>query len=86
MLILGNEEAISGIRIFPNPTQDYVQIDIDKKIYPGLQVQLIDLQGRIYWEKVGIQTKDQIPLSQVPTGTYFVKFSHGLKSIKIQKQ
>jgi hypothetical protein len=49
-------------------------------------VQLIDLQGRIWWEKVGIQTKDQIPLSQVPTGTYFVKFSHGLKSIKVQKQ
>ena len=86
VLILGNEEAISEIRIFPNPTQDYVQIEIDKKIYPGLQIQLIDIQGRIWWEKVGIQTKDQIPLSQVPTGTYFVKFSHGLKSIKIQKQ
>lgn len=86
VLILGNEEERSSIRIFPNPAQDYIQIEFDKKIYPSLQVQLIDLQGRIWWGKVEFQTKDQIPLSQVPVGNYVVKFSHGLKSIKVQKQ
>lgn len=86
VLILGNEEEISGIRIFPNPAQDYLQIEFDTKIYPSLQVQLIDLQGRIWWGKVEFQTKDQIPLNQVPAGNYVVKFSHGLKSIKVQKQ
>ena len=85
VLILGKEEP-TAIRVFPNPAQDFLQLDFDALAYPNLLVQLIDLQGKVWWEKNRADANQRIPLSQVPLGIYLVKFNHGLKSVKIIKQ
>jgi hypothetical protein len=85
VLILGKEKP-AAVRIFPNPAQDFLQLDFDALAYPNLQVQLIDLQGKVWWEKYQVDANQRIPLSQVPLGIYVVKFNHGLESVKILKQ
>ena len=86
VLILANAEATSTIRIFPNPTQDYIQVDFNMASYPNLELQLVDLQGKIWWTKSSIQSSERISMSQVPIGKYLVKFNYGLKSIQVLKQ
>jgi hypothetical protein len=86
VIILGMKETNSALRIFPNPTHDYLQVDFDMKAYPGLELQVLDLQGRIWWEQKSVQSNDLINLRQLPTGTYIVKPSHGLPAIKVLKQ
>lgn len=86
VLILANEEAPSTIRIFPNPTQDYIQVEFDLASFPNLELQLVDLQGKIWWKKSSLQSKERISMSQLPVGKYLVKFNYGLKSIQILKQ
>jgi hypothetical protein len=86
VIILGMKETNSALRIFPNPTHDYLQVDFDMKAYPGLELQVLDLQGKIWWEQKSVQSNDQINLRQLPTGTYIVKPSHGLPAIKVLKQ
>jgi hypothetical protein len=85
VLILGKEEP-AAVRFFPNPAQDFLQLDFDALAYPNLLVQLIDLQGKVWWEKYQLDANQRIPLSQVPLGIYVVKFNHGLESVKILKQ
>ncbi len=86
VIILGINEMNSALRIFPNPTHDYLQVDYDMKTYPLLHLQLVDLQGRIWWEKSNVQSNDLINLSPLPAGTYLLKPSHGLPPIKVLKQ
>jgi hypothetical protein len=86
VLILANEEAPSSIRIFPNPTQDYIQVEFDRTNFPNLELQLVDLQGKIWWKKSGMQSNERISMSQLPVGKYLVHFNYGQKSIPILKQ
>ena len=86
VLILGTEIQESTIKIFPNPAHDFIYVQFDAMKYPRMRMQLVDLQGKIWWEKADVQTNDRIPMGYLNTGTFFLKFENGLKSIKVQKQ
>jgi hypothetical protein len=86
VLILGTTNQESAINIFPNPVKDYLNIQFDAHKYPVLHIQLVDMQGKIWWQKTDVHTNERIPMSALPTGTFVLKFENGLKSIKIQKQ
>jgi hypothetical protein len=86
VLILGTTNQESTINIFPNPAKDYLNVQFDAYKYPILHIQLVDLQGKIWWEKADVHSNERIPMSALPTGTLVMKFENGLQSIKFQKQ
>jgi len=78
-LTTGIEEstfAPSTFNIYPNPASDQITIDLvfDKKI--NTKIELFDLVGKqvkLISEFVGNESKNTIDISDLPSGSYFVK-------------
>lgn len=67
--INGRFSRFSGIVVYPNPTNDILNIVSDLDI----KVNLYDLSGKILKENV---TEKQINLSNLPSGIYFLNIEH----------
>jgi PKD repeat protein len=72
-----NELIVNKFEIFPNPARDNVTIvvRIPGNVSP-IELQIVDAQSRSLWTKVQSPTtvlRQQIPISQLPSGTYFLK-------------
>jgi hypothetical protein len=68
------------INVFPNPATDYLKIESSESSL----MQMFDIQGRLFVEQQ-ISTYENIDISQLPSGTYFVKVGQTVKKIVIQK-
>lgn len=69
---LGNPtENIKGIKVFPNPSTSYLQIDLSSE---GSQhfVQLTDDRGRLVLEQEIFSGNDKIDVSMLPAGLYIL--------------
>ncbi|GAB1372243.1 hypothetical protein MASR1M45_23050 [Candidatus Kapaibacterium sp.] len=70
--------------IYPNPTTNSINLNIDEKFYNG-QWQMIDLNG---WDILnGIILSNpqlQIDISNLPSATYYLRLTNG-KEIKVEK-
>jgi hypothetical protein len=81
VLIPTEVESFAGgqLRVFPNPTQDVVYIDLSIPQRKEISVSLRDVQGRIVYQKqTGLtnQFKESITLPNV-TGTYLLTIQVG---------
>lgn len=65
-----NENELKNIRIFPNPTSDFITINAPKH---GLNIQLFDLSGRIILEEKTKTNNHQISVSNLPAGIYIIR-------------
>ncbi|MCB9224370.1 MAG: CotH kinase family protein [Crocinitomicaceae bacterium] len=63
------EEELTEIVMFPNPTADFVQINLGD--YESVSIMIFDLQGRVLFNDV-YTTGDQIDVSEFTKGTYLV--------------
>ncbi len=71
----------AGIEIFPNPVVNNLQI----KSPNGLeQIHLTDLQGKILSQFKNTAVVQDIPVSQLPAGTYILSIRHEQKSYTVQ--
>ena len=60
------------VRLYPNPTQDFVQIDL-KEAYPELQLSLFSLQGiLVQQQKIHHKTSIRLDLGQLENGMYLL--------------
>lgn len=85
-------EDIKGINIsiaaYPNPTADYLTLDIKDLDLSSVTFQLFDIHGRLLQNQKITQNHTRIVMDNLPVATYFVKVSQGekeLKSFKIIK-
>ena len=81
---LAVEETLvkNKIIIYPNPTQDILNIKADREI---LNVQLIDIQGRLVKTVFAI---NQLDMRTMPSGVYVVRVetSEGIFTEKVRKE
>ena len=80
-----NELVVNKFEIFPNPARDNVNIIVN---LPGnvspIELQIVDAQSRSLWTKVQAPTtllRQQISISQLPSGTYFLKVESDGKQV-----
>ncbi len=85
-------EDIEGINIsivaYPNPTADYLTLEIKDLDLSSVTLQLFDIQGRLLQDQKITANHTRIDMDNLPVATYFVKVSQGereLKSFKIIK-
>jgi hypothetical protein len=83
-------EPKTEIFIFPNPTTDYVTINIESSDFAERQrsYQLFDLQGRLMKQNAIYQNETQINLSYLSSSTYLLRVysdNKMTKSFKIIK-
>lgn len=71
------------IDIFPNPAIEYVSVMIKNAGKQDIKVQIIDMTGRVLFEKKIRGEKCLIPVSNYPAGSYLIRLS-GRKINKAQ--
>ena len=74
---------------YPNPTSDYVVLAISDANLPDLSYALYDIQGRAVTKGQATQSKTQIDMQSLATGTYVLKVNQNnqeLKTFKIIKK
>ncbi|MCB0515616.1 MAG: peptide-N-glycosidase F-related protein [Chitinophagales bacterium] len=72
-----NIENTSDIQLLPNPAHNFIQLDARNLQAVIAKVQIIDLQGKIVWEKeaANIQTPLNINTETLPSGWYNVQIT-----------
>ncbi len=81
-----NEETFNQVKIFPNPTKDELNIEVDNSVI-GSTYQLRDITGRPI--KTGIITdeKSRISLQVLSSGTYLLSIGDQIrKTLKVVKE
>ena len=73
------------VKIFPNPTSNFLTFlikEIDK-----IDVTILDLQGKVIFQRSGVLNNDKINLSSYVDGNYIIKITSPLikKEIQITK-
>ena len=70
------------VQLYPNPTQDVLNIKSDKEI---LNVQIIDMQGKLVKTVFAI---NQLDIRALPKGVYVVRVetSEGIFTEKVRKE
>lgn len=64
----------SSIRIYPNPTRQVLQLEINNKNLKHLQISIVDMTGRTI-KSLGrdVQSIQPVDVSSMPNGTYFIR-------------
>ena len=77
-----NEISLSDkkLKIMPNPANDYLQIGLNEELYGNINIELIDITGRIVIEKdFGYDPIISLNINNLDAGIYFIR----LKSANI---
>ena len=81
-----NEEPTNiSLKTFPNPTVDFLTIQLDDYANEQFYFQLFDLQGSLVQNGQIIDTHTRIDLNALPKGTYLISIIKETKEIKTFK-
>ena len=80
-----NNEAISNINVYPNPTRGSVRITGLENLSEVFDIRIVDNRGRLI-HKLDVK-ETEVDLSSVTPGVYYLKISHaeGVGRIKLVK-
>lgn len=85
-----SEQSLSGIKLFPNPAFDNVQLQLDETSTQPTDIAVFSMTGKLVYKATVAagKTNHSIPVSQLPAGVYLFKILQGQheKTIKIQVQ
>lgn len=76
-------------QLYPNPTTDFIQLNIDAALLGDLSFRIIDVQGQVLLTQEIYSTSTSVNLNAFSSGTYFVhlyKNQHSIKIVRLIKQ
>jgi len=74
-----------SLAIYPNPTQDILNLKVDFSDYNKYHYQLTDSSGKLITSKSINLEKTSISMTAYPAAVYYLKVMKGSKSIKVFK-
>jgi hypothetical protein len=79
-------EAYSfSLNVFPNPTQDQLNLEIKNWKNEALSVELLDVAGRSLYTQNIQNEQTLIPVQDFPAAVYFLRVSNEQKTVKTFK-
>lgn len=84
-------KEVGQIRVYPIPTSDWIEMELNFDQTRNIRIQLIDNNGRLLWNKEenGAQIKRAEKIKNLSSGTYFINFiidaGQYSQTFKIQK-
>lgn len=73
------------IAVFPNPTTNYLQLNVESEALENLNFQLIDLQGKVIENKKVLEMQSTINMEALPKGIYLLHVTKNKQAIEIYK-
>lgn len=76
---LSTEDVVSanGVKLFPNPADNVLNLDISTSIQEDINVTIYNTVGKIMFKEVLSQNKTSIDISQLARGVYFIDLQAG---------
>jgi hypothetical protein len=71
--------------VYPNPTTDFLQLEVTGEISQALSFQLVDVEGKIIESRKIVNATETIDMGLLASATYFIKVSNKDKAIKTFK-
>ncbi|MCX2575901.1 T9SS type A sorting domain-containing protein [Pedobacter sandarakinus] len=73
--------SIKGLKIYPNPVVNKINIDLEKNYIGEIFVKVIDVYGRVLVQKTSTSNTFSLDLSKLNTGTYIIELINNNISI-----
>ncbi|NJK83758.1 MAG: T9SS type A sorting domain-containing protein [Saprospiraceae bacterium] len=84
-----NELVLNDLRLFPNPTTDWINLTFERNSYEPITIALIDMLGKKQqqWQATAQQVSLQLNMSHLPAGAYWLTIMENNKvaTYKIMK-
>ena len=71
--------------VYPNPTTDFLQLEVTGEISQDLSFQLVDMEGKIIESRKITNATETIDVELLASATYFLKVSSNNQAIKTFK-
>lgn len=85
-IVLGVENhMIHLIQAYPNPTIDYLTLNVGNSDLSSLNFQLYDITGKLIENKKISSSIETIRMENLPSGTYFLKVANNIQEVKTFK-
>jgi hypothetical protein len=86
-IVLGidNHSINLELTAYPNPTTNYLTLNIGKAEVSTLNFQLYDISGKIIESRKIISSSETIAMENLPTATYFLKLTNNNNEVKTFK-
>jgi opacity protein-like surface antigen len=85
VLGLKDQQINLNMQAYPNPTNDYLTLTIEKKELSNLNYQLYDINGKLIQSKKITSMTETIQMENLPTATYFLKVINNNNEVKTFK-
>jgi hypothetical protein len=72
-----NERVIESITVFPNPTRDYLNIQLKDDTLKNVEIVIRDVSGNIMHRSVMKENSKRVDLTRYKRGVYFLDFVKG---------
>jgi Secretion system C-terminal sorting domain/Kelch motif len=79
------ENSYTSLEIYPNPTTNLVQVNIDEKLIGSAIITITDLAGKTVLQTAVTEVNTHLDLSQFNAGTYFCLISNSGGIISTEK-
>lgn len=76
------DETEPSVTVYPNPTADYLTLEVKELDLSSLTFQMFDLQGKLLQNQKIVNNRTNIVMSTLPVSTYFVKVSQENREVK----
>jgi hypothetical protein len=81
-----NETKTSiSLVVFPNPTTNFLTLNVSNAELSTLNFQLYDISGKLIESRKIISSSETITMENLPTATYFLKVTNNNKEVKTFK-
>lgn len=70
------EKGSSKIEVYPNPARGKLNYDISRLDKEVQNFEMTDLSGKVAISRKSVSEKDQLDISHLPSGAYFLNFYH----------
>ena len=86
-IVLGidNHSINLELTAYPNPTTNYLTLNVGKAELSTLNFQLYDISGKLIESRKIISSSETITMENLPTATYFLKVTNNNKEVKTFK-
>lgn len=85
LLGIDNHSINLELTAYPNPTTDYLTLNVGNFELLTLNFQLFDISGKLVESRKIISSSETIAMENLPTATYFLKVSNNNKEVKTFK-
>ena len=86
-IVLGidNHSIKLELTAYPNPTTNFLTLNVGKAELSGLNFELVDLTGKLIESRKIVNGTETIGMENLPTATYFLKVTNNNNEVKTFK-